>query len=233
MGGVIKDFNNPNTSTATKAGEAVGLGFATYEGVKGTINNFKAGGARGIVGGIASAAGTAAMLDPEPISKAILTGVAFAGTVLKDILGDPKAERQKEIDRTLRRNADQAPPTINASQSLSGFNLAFDKSGKPLLTNQTGYDVTATTTRDLDGQYVTLPGQVRQTGNSAADHISPSAAPMYRGASPSVTTINVNIDAMDTQSILDRSPDIGMAVYKELNQAGPLGQRIQMAVFGA
>lgn len=211
-------------------------------GVMSAIKGFSQGGGRGITSGIGAVAGTAAMLDPEPISKGILTAVAAVSGIVKGIFGDPKANRERDETNTLAQNAFVAPPTINGIQALGGAgnNLNYNKYGKLELSPFAGYNVTDPTQyqNQLTGQIFTTPGSVTAgdyVGTPTA--IAPTAiAPTYKAANSAGnggTTINLTVHALDSQSIMDRSSDIGMAVYKELNAGGALGLRIQQTVLGA
>jgi hypothetical protein len=81
-----------NYTTSQRVGAGIEAAGAVYGGVQGVIGGIREGGARGITSAIGSAAGAAAALDPEPISKAILAGVALSASVVKGLFGDPKAE---------------------------------------------------------------------------------------------------------------------------------------------
>jgi hypothetical protein len=239
LGGVIKGWSDPNTSWSSEVGSIAGLGVGVASGVMSAIKGFSSGGARGITSGIASVAGTAAMLDPEPISKGILTAVAAVGGIVKDIFGDPKAQRGRDITNALSQEEFAMPSTVNGVQALGGAgnNLNYNKYGKLQFSPFAGYNVTDQTQyqNQLTGQYFNTPGSVSAGNYVGLPGISPSQlATNYRPAGNNGgTTINLTVHALDSQSIIDRSGDIGLAVYKELNAGGALGLRIQQTVLGA
>ena len=99
-------FNSDGKATgAEQAGAGIALAGAAYAGVTTAIKDFGKGGARGITAGIGDIAGTAAAFDPEPISHAVLAGVALAAKVVSSLFGDPKADRQASIQHELTNNA--------------------------------------------------------------------------------------------------------------------------------
>ena len=58
-------------SPEQQAGAAIGTGVALAGGAYEAYNSFSKGGVSGALGGVAAVTGTAALLDPEPVSKAI------------------------------------------------------------------------------------------------------------------------------------------------------------------
>lgn len=104
------------------AAAGVGAGFAAYSA-------FKKGGAQGALQGVGAITGAAAMVDPEPVSKAILMGVALGASVLSAVLGDPHAIREAQIARTLQTSQYRAPVSINASMTTGGGYSDYDRFG--------------------------------------------------------------------------------------------------------
>jgi hypothetical protein len=70
-------------------------------------------------------------------------------------------------------------------------------------------------------QYSQIPGQVLY--NQLPGTPNNPQSPM---------NFNLNVNALDSQSILDRSSDIASAVAKELNLGTGLGQSLQNSIFG-
>jgi hypothetical protein len=125
------DGSETPASGARTAGTVVGAagtvlagGFAAYQG-------FSRGGARGALQGTGAILGTAAALDPEPVSKAILAGAAIATGLVTAILGDPIAKRQIAIDKYVSRHQDALPNAISRDLDISGNNINFDRVNNP------------------------------------------------------------------------------------------------------
>ncbi|MDP8979068.1 MAG: hypothetical protein M3O35_00595, partial [Acidobacteriota bacterium] len=116
-------FNGSGAGNAALSGVASAT--ALYSGVTSAIHGFRQGGAQGTLSGIGALAGTAALFDPEPFSKAILGGVAAFTGIISSIFGDPKAERQSSINHELTNNRYYAPlpkrMTIDESGNLVDF----------------------------------------------------------------------------------------------------------------
>jgi hypothetical protein len=143
--------------------------------------------------GIGSMAGAAALVDSEPISKAILTGVAAVSGAVGLIFGDPKAIRQHQIDQALKYNQFMAPVSINATMSTGGTYSDLDRFGNvrtsalsPFPQVQQGYF-------DYRNNTV-VPGRTLS---------------QFGGPTGGMT---VNINAMDSKSIVDNHAAIADAV---------------------
>jgi hypothetical protein len=128
---------NTSSSGAAKAGAAVGIAGAAWAGYQGISAGIKQGGARGYASAAESALATAAALDPEPISKAVLAASALAISMFKGLLGDPRKTREEEIDRFLRDNKVEVPQSEEVSQDINGRSISYDKSGKTRFGNTT------------------------------------------------------------------------------------------------
>lgn len=115
-------------SGAQTAGAITGLaaaGFAAYQG----IAQIAKGGAHNALGGIGTLSSTAAMLDPEPISKAILGGVAIASGLVSMVLGDPKQQRGNQIQQFIEDHAYAGPTPVSYSRDVSGAGTYTDMFG--------------------------------------------------------------------------------------------------------
>ena len=69
--------------------------------------------------------------------------------------------------------------------------------------------------------YAGVPGQVLY------NDLPGNAVPTNYGG-----TMNVNINALDSKSVIDRAPDIAAAIQKQLQLGGSLAASLQSAVFG-
>jgi hypothetical protein len=152
--------------------------------VLGAIHGFSQGGARGITSGIGSVAGAAAALDPEPISKAVLGGVALVSGLVSSFLGDPVQMRQNFINKTLERQQFYTPAPINVSETTGGGAAAYDRRGNVFGSSVSPFPVTQQPYYDFRN-HVLVPG--RDLSNVGG---------------PGGNT-NVYISAMDTQSMKD------------------------------
>lgn len=108
-----------------KIGAYAGAAFLGYQGVR----SIAKGGAQNAVSGIGEIAGAAALVDPEPISKAILAGVAVGSGIVASIMGDPHQKRENYIARTLETNQYRDPVSINASMTTGGGYADYDRFG--------------------------------------------------------------------------------------------------------
>lgn len=224
-------------AVASQVGAGIGIGGAVYTGVSSAIKDFGKGGARGIVGGVGDILGTAAALDPEPISKAILATGALVTGLVKGILGDPKEQREKQITKELQAAHYTAPNSINVTETTAG-NQAFTNArgglniqkGAPLveLYNQIlGFDplhpdthlLTATNQR-LGAGTQALPSDLGPKPISAG---SAGTTNIYLSA-------NVPVSAIDSKSFLEHSDDIGHAMVKVLQTPHRIGSDIRRMV---
>jgi hypothetical protein len=69
--------------------------------------------------------------------------------------------------------------------------------------------------------YAGVPGQVLY------NDLPGNAVPTNYGG-----TMNININALDSKSVIDRAPDIAAAIQKQLQLGGSLAASLQSAVFG-
>jgi len=104
-------------STSERVGVGVGDAGILIAGVSGVYSGIKQGG--GGLNAASSALGTAAALDPEPISKAVLAIAALATGIASSILGDPKKLFDEAQTRVLDANKFKAPTAQDR-----GFDIA-------------------------------------------------------------------------------------------------------------
>jgi hypothetical protein len=233
---IFSDINNGDSASQV-TGAIVGAGATAVLGGMEAAKQFSTGGARGIVGGIGATmmtAGTLAGGFSNPVGAALEIG-GIAASVIKNLFGDPKQERAQQEQEAITQNKYLAPPTINSTQSVSGMNVAFDKYGHASETSPfMGFNVNQPyQVKDpFTGGYMTVPGSVT---NITPQSATPSAASVAASAASSggSTQVNLTVQALDSQNILDRSADIGQAVYQEINRGGALGLRIQQTVLGS
>jgi hypothetical protein len=204
------------------AGLTVGMGALTaYQG-------FKQGGAKGVVGGIGGLLGMASAI-PGPQQPFIAAGAVIAGFVGK-MLGDKIDGRKKEIDRVNEATRFVEPVMIDREIGLDGQLLSYNKLGRARSSGLDAFPVNiqqnerrrSVTDTWWNGErnFVDLPGRVLNT-------------PVYPSQSGPIT-IQVQIDALDSKSVVDRSPDIVRAIYKEMKggRGGDLAVAMQNSIFG-
>lgn len=174
-----KDLGHFSAMGVAAAGADVALGAYT------AVQQFKKGGARGALGGASAILGTAAALDPEPVSKAIL-GIAALGTgLIKSILGDPKIQRQKQIEKTLFTNQYLAPESLNVTSSTRGTYADFGRDGNFRTSSLSPYPRVTTPYLDVPFRAV-IPG---------------TESSQFGGGGPIVVNNHYNISALDGVSV--------------------------------
>jgi hypothetical protein len=218
---------------------------------------FKFGGAKGAVTGTGDV-----LMGVAPFTGPAAPFVMAAGaiaTMVGSMMTDTKEQRANEINNLLGMSQYMHPATLALTTAAGTGNLVsenaygaqdtgiaassirtspsliavegqapwYSPNGKPSL----GYFVPGVTANLANsgmfgtpptGQaynYAQIPGQVLYNQLPANN-------------TPSPIQMNLNINAIDSQSILDRSPDIAAAVQKELMLGTGLGQSLQNAVFG-
>lgn len=130
-------------STAERVGAAAGVAAAVAAGTAGVLGGIKQGGARGTIQAIGSAAGTAAALDPEPISKAVLSVVAISSGLINSLFGDPKKKRDEEITREIEQNRFREPVARDLVTDLYGNTVDYDRRGQVRVIQNTTVNVSA------------------------------------------------------------------------------------------
>lgn len=236
--GAGKDNGHVSAAGVAAAGVDVFVGATT------AISEFKKGGARGALGGISSVLGTAAALDPEPISKTIL-GVAAAVTgIAKSLLGDPKAERAKALQQEVQDNAYHEKKGVNiVEDSRTGNQVDQDFLGhirnlgvKPStqdFTQALGFGVPALPNflQGLGIERPTLPGLLTDSQQRLATP-NPSAYASQAPASGTTIHINpqINITSFDSKDVLAHAGPISDAVTSALQSGHRLRGDIQRVV---
>ncbi len=224
-------------SKTEQAGAAIGTAATAGAGIYEAVNQFSKGGASGIAGGIGAAAGTAAMLDPEPISKMILGSVSLISELFKGLLPDPHTIREAAIANQQQYNTYVAPPILKRSLSASGgFEQVNDKYGLPSATTFSSVAIQApykykSPITDPSGLYQNwegAPGQVIEPYQAAA------AQPNWMTSqAPSAIQVHMTVNAMDAQSFLDARGKISAAVQMSVVEGHPVGNALQRAILGS
>lgn len=154
-----------NLSTSQRVGAAVGTGAALFGAGMGIYSGIQQGGVGGYAKATASGLGAAAMLDPEPISKAILGTVASVAGIVGVMFGTGPEKRSKEISEYLSKNQYLAPTALNVMQGMDGTYQDFGARGNLRTSSFSAVPMVAEayiTSRVTDGQrqYYNAPGGV-------------------------------------------------------------------------
>jgi hypothetical protein len=179
-------------------------------GVAGVMSGLKQGGGRGVLTATSSVLGTAAALDPEPISKAVLAVAALGTKLIGGLLGDPKANRERAITQEMESLKYTQPESVTLQQDASGKLIDSDFRGRVRVLNAmpsfnsfnqaTGFD-------PLHPNDLTV-GQNPFTGQPTGRYIGPGATPP--------APIQITVHALDSQSFKDHAHDIASALTKAL-----------------
>lgn len=197
-------------STPERIGGAIGTAGVVTGGTIAAIKGFEQGGAKGDLAGIGSILGTAAVLDPEPISKAaLMVGAAVSG-IVSALLPDPRAEREKKIKKEIASSQYLAPEAFNITQDMHGNFTDTDATG-------TVRDSSFRSTPQVQEPYLYFHGSTYVApvpGNITAPFSTNSAAPLPQTVQN--TTQNVfnapvfngqnftgQVNAVDSQSFAD------------------------------
>jgi len=120
---------------ARGAGFAKGVGYAATvaSGGMAVYSGIKQGGTQGYMNAASAALGTAAALDPEPISKGVLMAAAALTQVFSGVFGISEGDRRKrasEIDNTLKSAQYKAPEQLDKEiDAASGGSLDTNMRG--------------------------------------------------------------------------------------------------------
>lgn len=98
-------------------------------GATGITSGIQQGGGRGALTAIASGLGTAAALSPDPLTKSVLAVAALGASLIGGFLGDPKQQREQEIQRSIRDARYQESAGVDYFMDTNGMTLDYDKRG--------------------------------------------------------------------------------------------------------
>ncbi len=196
------------------AGAIAGAAIGAYQG-------FSKGGVRGDLSGASSLLGGAAAIAAmtgvgAPIAAAL--GIAALGTSLVGALfGDPRANRQHQLDKELGNSKYLEPAAINKTIDGAGNYTDYDRFGNvrtsPFVGNPT---VTQPGQYYIKGQYLPIPGGVVSPFQTAQQPSTSGAPSNGSGASP----IQVTVHTMDSQSFIDHADHIAGALSHHLSKQG-------------
>lgn len=170
--GFFNQYGSKGATAATYAAALAAGGYGVYSGLK-------QGGAQGGLTAASSALGAAAVLDPEPVSKAALMVASLASGIAASLFGNPKQKRARAIDDYVSANTYTAPDTITQEGDLYGNLIDYDRRGTMRTYKQ---------------------------------------------------EININVNALDSRSIVDNYEAIGEAVRVAVNKNHPVVTEIANAL---
>jgi hypothetical protein len=188
--------------SSSGGGSKIGLGnvAAAAGGALAAIQGFMKGGVGGDLQGVGGVMGTAAALDPEPISKAILGIGSMVSGLLGGIFGNNPQKRANQITNELSSNVYQAPTAWNVTEGGNGTYEDFDSRGNLRTSSMSAVPTVAepyVTSRVINGQ--------RSYYNAPGNTLTPySGGPSGSGQAPtSNAPTTIVIQALDSQSFHD------------------------------
>lgn len=218
FGGVSTNGDtDTDLSGAQRVGAAVGTGVALAGAGMGVYSGIERGGVAGYSQAASSALGAAALLDPEPISKAVLGGVAAITGIVGSFFGTGPQQRLKDITNELSSNQYLVPTALNVTQGMNGTYEDFDSRGNLRTSNFSAVPTVAEpyiTSRVVDGQrtYYDAPGGVQAPYSGGARGTGQTPVPN--------APQTVIIQAMDSQSfseyLMNNRHAVGEAVTAHL-----------------
>jgi hypothetical protein len=217
------------SSTGDYIGSGVGTAGAVYTGVQG-VEQIAKGGGQNIAGGISKVATAAAELDPEPISKGILAGVALVSGLVSSMMGDPRANRQKALTEEEIANTYTAPTPLNVVTNANGMLTTTDAHGRveslDALPSVSSYNrLLGFNPYDMSHVISSAGWQLNPSGLIPPSQVSaPASAPVIH-YSPQIST-------MDSKSFMDHGPDFANALIPVLQGTHRIGTEIQRVVNG-
>jgi hypothetical protein len=185
-------YSGTDLTGAQQAGAAIGTAGVVIGGAEAAYSGFKKGGVRGDLQGSAAILGTAAALDPEPVSKMVLSGVAMVTGLVTQMLGDPKQLRAEAIDKTLGNAKYEAPEAKNVSMGVNGGYSDTSAFGDVRSSDLSPYPT---------GQ--TDPTQWYRNGTY--NPIAGSSGTPYGAAMQPQTVVHVAGDVIDPQEFFNRN----------------------------
>ena len=201
-------------SGAERVGAGVALAGTVATGVTAAIAGFSKGGARGALAGTSSVLGTAAALDPEPISKAALAiGSAVSGLV-GTLLPDEREKRRKEIATEIQNNTYRPPNAVNLEETTGGKSYGRDFRDRYRQYDESPYIQNGSQTVGFDAfnSSRTLDAPTRQIG--------------YQPAPPQVN-VTMHIQAWDAETFSQHAPRLTEEIRRQIVGGHPITNAIR------
>lgn len=139
---------NASNKSGFSIGQGVGIAGAGLAGVLGAVNGFKSGGVQGGLTGTASIAGAAgsilALAGVTGPAAPILAGAGLLLAATAALIGDPKKNRDKALDRLVSNAAFSETAPLDFALSTSGSGFDYNKRGDiratPIMVNVSTMD---------------------------------------------------------------------------------------------
>jgi hypothetical protein len=210
---------------------ALGMGFQAASGAFGVyqgITQMSHGGAQNVSGGIGSALmGASAIAAMIPGGQVVAPFLAAAGAVsdlVSAFMGDPRANRAKQLTEQEIANTYTAPNPLNVTTNANGMMTTTDYRGQ----------VESLDARPSVSQVNAIlgfnPYNTSQLISSSQWQLTPAGmVPPSSKTTPASAPVQVNqsFSAFDAKSILDRSDDIASALSVALNGTHRVSTDIQ------
>lgn len=206
---------------------------AVGAGVAGITAGIHQGGARGALGATSSALGSAAAIAAIiPGGQLVALGLGIASgitSLVKGFLPDPRAQREKEINKELAAAHYNAPNGLNITETTFGKSAFTNARGG--LNIQKGAPMV-----ELYNQILGIdplhPNRLLSDTNQRLGAGTSDLGPRSLGTIPgaagtTIIQIHMPVSAMDSQDIMRRSPDIASALSKELRGTHRIGSDIR------
>lgn len=187
-----------NNATGVNYGGAIAGGASLLFGGYQAYNQFSRGGARGDIAGVGAASGAVAgglsaasalgLVGSLGSTIPILGAVAAVLPIISSLFGDPKQDRQNQINKEITQGKYFAPVALNVSQDGAGNYVDVDRYGQARGSSLSAIpQVLEPYLHKYGSSYYDVPGRVTSQFGG--------------GAAPQVT--QVTIQAIDSKSLAD------------------------------
>lgn len=209
--------------------QAAGGAFGVYSGV----SQMTHGGAQNVAGGLGkSLMGASAILSMIPGADVAAPFVALAGGVsdlISAFMGDPRANRQKQLTEEEIANTYTAPNPLNVTTNANGMMTTTDYRGQVQSLDA------LPSVSSVNAILGFNPYNTSQLISSQQWQLTPSGmVPPSQGASAAGPVINYSpqISTMDSKSFMDHGPDFANALVPVLQGTHRISSEIQRVANG-
>jgi hypothetical protein len=202
--------------------------FAAYDG-------FKKGGAKGGVEGaagvIGTAAGIASLIPGGQLVGGVLAAVGGVVGVIGSLLGDPKQQYLHTMEKEAQQNQYQAPTSISKSMGLNGNYSDTDAQGNARSSNLSAMPQIAESYYDWE-KHAEVPGSVispfggPNTNPANSQTAGAAGSPSQAGGSQG-PSYQININALDSKSIMDNASILTDAMHKAITAGHPVTDELR------